>query len=283
MGNQLKTVMLLLGLTFIIMAIGQVAGGSQGLMIAFVIALAANAGMYWFSAKLVLAKTGARLIGPADNPGLYQLVEHLAIRAGLPTPQVAIVDDPAPNAFATGRNPANAVVAVTTGLLGLVSREELAGVLGHELAHVKHRDILICSVAAAMASVIMFLANMAKYATIFSGFRSRGGRGGMNPLAGLLMAFLAPVAALMIQAAISRSREYLADDGGADIAGSSLGLASALEKLQNAQGRAPARSASPETASLFIVNPLSAGALSNLFATHPPTAERIARLRGLTI
>ncbi|MDR2456187.1 MAG: M48 family metalloprotease, partial [Deltaproteobacteria bacterium] len=211
------------------------------------------------------------------------LVEHLAQRAGLPTPKVAIVNDPAPNAFATGRNPANAVVAVTTGLLTLVSREELAGVLGHELTHVKHRDILIGSVAAVMAGVIMFLANMAKYAMVFGGGRGRDGRGGVNPIAGILMALLAPLAAALIQAAISRSREYLADDGGADIAGSSLGLASALEKLQNAAGRLPTRTATPETASLYIINPLSAGSFRSLFATHPPTEERIARLRGMTI
>ena len=283
MGNQLKTGLLLIGLSLIIMAIGQAVGGARGLMVAFGIALVTNLGMYWFSAKIVLAKTRARVIGPADNPALHQLVEHLAARAGLPTPKVAIVDDPAPNAFATGRNPKNAVVAVTTGMLGMVTREELAGVLGHELAHVKHRDILICSVAAVMASVIMLLANMAKYAAIFSAAGGRGRRGGANPLAAILMIFLAPLAGALIQAAISRSREYLADDGGADIAGSSLGLASALEKLQASQGRIPMRTASPETASLYIVNPLSLGRLSSLFATHPPTAERIARLRGMTI
>ena len=283
MGNQLKTGLLLIGLSLIIMAIGQAVGGARGLMVAFGIALVTNLGMYWFSAKIVLAKTRARVIGPADNPALHQLVEHLAARAGLPTPKVAIVDDPAPNAFATGRNPKNAVVAVTTGMLGMVTREERAGVRGHELAHVKHRDILICSVAAVMASVIMLLANMAKYAAIFSAAGGRGRRGGVNPLAAILMIFLAPLAGALIQAAISRSREYLADDGGADIAGSSLGLASALEKLQASQGRIPMRTASPETASLYIVNPLSLGRLSSLFATHPPTAERIARLRGMTI
>ena len=280
MSNQLKTFMLLGLLTVIIMAFGQLVGGRQGLMIAFVFAIASNFFMYWFSAKLVLAQTKARVIEPADNPGLYQLVEHLASRAGLPTPKVALVNDPSPNAFATGRNPQNAVVAVTTGLLSLVTREELAGVLGHELAHVKHRDILIGSVAAVMAAVIMLLANMSKYAMIFGG-RSRDGRGGINPIAGILLALLAPLAAFLIQASISRSREYLADDGGADIAGSSLGLASALEKLQNASSRVPTRTATPETASLYIVNPLSARSFVNLFATHPPTAERIARLRGM--
>ena len=282
MGNQIKTFLLLGCLTVLIMTFGQIAGGSQGLMIAFVFAMATNFFAYWFSAKLVLAKSGAKVIGPNDHPELHQLVEHLAHRAGLPTPKVAIVNDPSPNAFATGRNPANAVVAVTTGLLSLVSREELAGVLGHELAHVKHRDILIGSVAAVMAGVILLLANMAKYAMIFGG-RGRNGRGGINPIAGILMALLAPLAAFLIQAAISRSREYLADDGGADIAGSSLGLASALEKLQSASARVPMRTAAPETSSLYIVNPLSAGAFRSLFSTHPPTEERIARLRGMTI
>ena len=281
MGNQVKTFMLLAAMSVIVMTIGQLVGGTKGLMVAFAIAVVTNIGMYWFSGSLVLAKTKAKVVGPADYPELYQLVEHLAQNAGLPTPKVAIVNDPAPNAFATGRNPANAVVAVTTGILNLVSREELAGVLGHELAHVKHRDILICSVAAVMASVIMLLANMAKYATLLSVGRSRGR--GVNPLAAILMAVLAPLAAMIIQAAISRSREYLADDGGADIAGSSLGLASALEKLQNAQTGLPMATATPETASLYIVNPLSAKSLRNLFSTHPPTEERIARLRGKTV
>jgi heat shock protein HtpX len=286
MDNRIKTFLLLTFLALIIMTIGQVVGGTQGLIIAFIIALVTNLGVYWFSASMVLAKTRAKVVGPAEAPDLYALVEHLANRAGLPTPKVAIVNDQAPNAFATGRNPKNAVVAVTTGLLNLVNREELAGVLGHELAHVKHRDILIGSVAAVMASVIMFLANMARYTSLFSGMRSgaRGSRGaGTNILAGLLLAILAPLAASLIQAAISRSREYLADDGGADIAQSSLGLASALEKLQSAQGRIPMTTASPETASLYIVNPLSFGSIQNLFATHPPTEERIKRLRGMTI
>ena len=281
MGNQVKTFMLLAAMSVIVMTIGQLVGGTKGLMVAFAIALVTNIGMYWFSGSLVLAKTKAKVVGPADYPELYQLVEHLAQNAGLPTPKVAIVNDPSPNAFATGSNPANAVVAVTTGILNLVSREELAGVQGHELAHVKHRDILICSVAAVMASVIMLLANMAKYATLLSVGRSRGR--GVNPLAAILMAVLAPLAAMIIQAAISRSREYLADDGGADIAGSSLGLASALEKLQNAQTRLPMATATPETASLYIVNPLSAKSLRNLFSTHPPTEERVARLRGMTV
>jgi heat shock protein HtpX len=283
MGNRVKTVFLMAGLAAVVMLLGQAVGGAAGLTAAFFFALAMNAFMYWFSADMVLKQTRARVVTPAEAPDLHQLVAHLAGRAGLPMPRVAVVDDPSPNAFATGRDPAHAVVAATTGLLNLMSREELAGVLSHELAHVKHRDILVGSVAAVMASVIMFLASMAKYASLFGRGRSRG-RGMGGAAAGLLTAILAPLAACLIQAAISRSREYMADDGGADIAGSSLGLASALEKLQAVQNSCPPlRTATPETASLFIVNPLSPGALRGLFATHPPLQERIDKLRGLTI
>jgi heat shock protein HtpX len=277
-SNQIKTIFLLSALTLVIMLLGEAIGGPNGLWVAFGLAMLMNFGAYWFSAKIVLAKTGAKVVGPQEAPQLYQLVEHLAQRANLPTPKVAIVSDSAPNAFATGRNPANAVVAVTTGLLNILNREELAGVLGHELAHVKHRDILIGSVAAVMAGAIMILANMAKFGALFS----RGGQRRGSPLLALLMAILAPIAAAIIQAAISRSREYLADDGGADIAGSSLGLASALEKLAGAASHGQAlTNASPETASLFIINPLHFKGLSQLFATHPPIDERINRLRGL--
>ncbi|MDR1164267.1 MAG: M48 family metalloprotease [Deltaproteobacteria bacterium] len=279
MGNWLKTFLLLGAMTAIIMFFGQILGGQTGLVIAFVIALALNFFIYWFSADMVLAKTRARVVGVAEAPDLYNLVAHLAQNAGLPTPRVAIVKDPSPNAFATGRDPAHAVVAVTSGLLSAMTREELAGVLSHELAHVKHRDILIGSVAAVLASVILFLANMAKFAALFGG-RRRGGAG--NLVQALLLAFLAPLAAALIQAAISRSREYLADEDGANIAQTPMGLASALEKLQKAALRVgPPRHATPETASLFIVNPLSGRSLTALFATHPPIEERIQRLRGL--
>ena len=274
--NRLRTGILLIVLTIVIMFFGQALGGSQGLKIAFVIALIMNMGTWWFSADLVLAQTRARVVGPGEAPELYELVAHLAERGGLPTPRVAIVDDPAPNAFATGRNPANGVVAVTTGLLSIMNREELAGVLSHELTHIKNRDILVGSVAAVMAGVIMLLANIAKFGMLFSG--GRDSQGGGNPIAVLLMAILAPVAAMIIQAAISRSREYLADDGGADIAGTPHGLASALAKLANFH-QAP-QAASPNTAHMYIVNPLSGRSLNNLFATHPPIEERIARLRG---
>ncbi len=274
--NRARTVFLLVLMTLLIMIFGMTLGGNQGLKIAFVIAMIMNLGAWWFSADMVLAQTRAQVVGPAEAPELYQLVEHLAQRAGLPTPRVAIVDDPAPNAFATGRNPAHGVVAVTTGLLSLMNREELAGVLSHELTHIKNRDILVGSVAAVLAGVIMLVANIAKFGFMFLG-SNRDGEGG-NPIAVLLMAILAPIAAALIQAAISRSREYLADDGGADIAGTPFGLASALEKLGRHQ-RMP-QSASPNTAHMYIVNPLSGRSFTSLFATHPPLEERIARLRG---
>lgn len=275
-GNRLRTVGLLVLLTLIIMVFGDVLGGSQGLKIAFVLAMLMNLGAWWFSADLVLAQSKARVVGPAEAPELYELVAHLAERAGLPVPRVAIVDDPAPNAFATGRSPSSGVVAVTTGLLSLMNREELAGVLAHELTHIKNRDILVGSVAAVLAGVIMLLASAAKFGFMFLGQRGDGENGG-NPIAALVLAIVAPVAAMLIQAAISRSREYLADDGGADIAGTPYGLASALEKLST--HRHSPQAASPNTAHMYIANPLGR-TMSNLFATHPPIEERIARLRG---
>jgi heat shock protein HtpX len=271
LNNHIRSAFLLTALTLVLLAFGLLLGGDQGLKAAIVPALRMNLGAGWPSADLVLAQTGARLVGPEAAPELHALTAHLAERAGLPMPRLAVVDDPAPNAFATGRNPGHAVVAVTTGLLNLMNREELAGVLSHELTHVKNRDILVGSLAAVLAGAIMFLANMSMF---FGRSRDRGG----HPVAALLMALLAPVAALIIQAAISRSREYLADDGGADIAGTPDGLASALDKLGRWQGR-PGREV-PSAAHLYIVSPLNARSLSNLFATHPPLEERIARLRG---
>lgn len=277
--NRLRTAVLLAVMTAIIMLFGYFMGGNYGLKIAFVIALIMNLGSWWFSGDIVLAQTKARVVGPAEAPELYQLVAHLAERAGLPTPRVAIVNDPSPNAFATGRNPANGVVAVTTGLLSIMNREELAGVLAHELTHIKNRDILIGSISAVMAGVIMLLANIAQFSFMMLGSRGGDNDSGSNPIAALLMAFLAPLAAALIQAAISRSREYLADDGGADIAGTPFGLASALDKLGRHQN-APSQTAAPNTAHMYIVNPLSRRSMASLFATHPPLEERIARLRG---
>lgn len=274
--NRFRTGVLLILLTILVMFFGQLFGGSEGVKIAFLMAMVMNLGAWWFSADMVLAQTKAKVVSPQDAPELYQLVAHLAKRADLPMPRVAIVNDPSPNAFATGRNPEHAVVAVTTGLLTIMNREELAGVLAHELTHVKNRDILVGSIAAVMAGAIMLLANMAKLAAIFGG--GRDSEAGGNPIVALLMAPLAYLAAMLIQAAISRSREYLADDGGADIAGTAAGLASALSKLANVQH--PPAAAAPNTAHMYIINPLSSRSLSNLFATHPPIEERIARLRG---
>ena len=274
-NNRIRSALLLTALTLLFMAFGLLIGGNQGMKAAFVAALVMNLLAWWFSANLVLAQTKAKLVSPETAPELHALTAHLAERAGLPMPRLAVVDDPAPNAFATGRNPSHAVVAVTTGLLNLLNREELAGVLGHELTHVKNRDILVGSLAAVLAGAIMLLANLGRFNSMFRG--SGRGRGG-NPIAGLLLAMLAPMAAMVIQAAISRSREYLADDGGADIAGTPAGLASALDKLGRWSGQP--RQSVPSAAHLYIVNPLSRRSLTNLFATHPPLEERIARLRG---
>ena len=275
--NHFRTVVLLVFMTVLIMICGGIMGGAQGLRIAFVMALLMNGGAWWFSADLVLAQTKAKMVSPAEAPKLYELVAHLAERAELPMPKVAIVNDPAPNAFATGRSPAHGVVAVTTGLLSIMNREELAGVIAHELTHIKNRDILVGSVAGVMAGVIMLLANMAKFGFMFLGSRDSGGRNAGNPIAAILLAILAPMAAMLIQAAISRSREYLADDGGADIAGTPYGLASALTKL--ASYHQPPTNAAPNLAHMYISSPLSRG-FTNLFATHPPIEERIARLKG---
>jgi len=276
LNNHIRSALLLTALTLVFLAFGMLLGGNQGLVIALVAALVMNLSAWWFSANLVLAQTGAKLVSPETAPELHALTAHLAERAGLPMPRLAVVDDPAPNAFATGRNPGHAVVAVTTGLLNLLNREELAGVLGHELTHVKNRDILVGSLAAVLAGAIMLLANLARFGGFMSLGSGRGRRG--NPIASLLTAMLAPMAAMLIQAAISRSREYLADDGGADIAGTPDGLASALEKLGRWSGQA--RRTVPAAAHLYIVSPLSRRSLTNLFATHPPLEERVARLRG---
>jgi heat shock protein HtpX len=275
--NNIRSALLLTALTLVVLAFGLLLGGDGGLKIALVLALVMNLSAWWFSADLVLAQTGARLVGPETAPEVHALVAHLAERAALPEPRLAVVDDPAPNAFATGRNPNHAVVAVTTGLLNILNREELAGVLGHELTHIKNRDILVGSLAAVLAGAVMILANLTRFGAMFLGSGRSRDRGG-HPAAALLMAFLAPVAALIIQAAISRSREYLADDGGADIAGTPYGLASALDKLGRWQGQA--RRTVPAAAHLYIISPLNQRSLINLFATHPPLEERIARLRG---
>ncbi|MEW6442967.1 MAG: zinc metalloprotease HtpX [bacterium] len=280
MGNTLKTTLLLGLLTGLILWIGGYLGGRSGMMIAFVFALAMNLGSYWFSDKIVLAMYRARQVDPQQAPGLYRMVERLAQRAELPMPRVFVIPSDSPNAFATGRNPRHAVVAVTQGILKLMRDEELEGVLAHELAHVKDRDILISTIAATMAGAVMMLASMARWTAIFGGFGGRDDEDRGGGIFGLLfMAILAPLAAMLIQLAISRTREYQADAEGARIAGQPYGLASALEKLGLATQRIPLQ-ANPATSHLFIVNPLTGKSLQSLFSTHPPLEERIRRLRG---
>ena len=277
MGNQLKTTLLLGSLTGLIILIGRYFGGSSGMVIAFIFAVLMNFGSYWFSDKIVLKLYKSRQLSSQESPELYSLVSRLSQSASLPMPKIYLIPSEAPNAFATGRNSQHAVIAVTQGILRLLNSSELEGVLAHEIAHIKDRDILISSIAATLAGVIMMIASMARWAAIFGGFGgSDDDDGGI--LGFVVLAFLAPLAALIIQLAISRSREYLADSTGARIAGNPLGLASALEKLDYASKKIPIK-ANPATSHLFIVNPLSGKSLMSLFSTHPPTAERIARLR----
>ena len=276
---MLRTTLLLGALTGIIMGFGHLLGGSQGLMIAFIFAALMNLGSYWFSDKIVLAMYGARQVSEAEAPMLYRIVHNLALRAGMPMPKLYIIPSESPNAFATGRNPQHAAVAVTEGILRLMNERELTGVLAHELSHVKNRDILISSIAATLAGVIMMVANMMKWAAIFGGMNRDNDREGGGGLLGLIvMAVVAPIAAMIIQMAISRTREYAADASGARMSGDPLGLASALEKLGAASQRIPL-DASPQTSHLFIVNPLSGRSFMQLFSTHPPLEDRIERLR----
>jgi len=276
--NTLKTFMLLAALTGLFLVGGQLMGGQQGMIIALVMALGLNFFAYWNSDKVALAMNKAREVSPEEAPELHRIIDSLASRAGLPKPKVCIVNNPTPNAFATGRNPEHAAVAVTTGLLQLMNRKELEGVLGHELGHIKNRDILISSIAAVMAGAISYLATMAQWAMIFGG-RGRNGGGG-NPIVGLMMIIVAPLAAMIIQMAISRSREYLADAQGANISGSPQSLASALQKLTTYNQRQPME-INPASAQMYIVNPLSGGMLRKLFSTHPPVEERVRRLMAL--
>ena len=279
--NTIKTVFLLGALTGLLILIGGYFGGRQGMIIAFALAVIMNFGSYWFSDKIVLRMYSASEVSESDAPELYAAVRNLSLKAGLPMPRVFIIPDETPNAFATGRNEKHAVVAVTQGILRILNREELEGVIAHELSHIKDRDILIGSIAATIAGAIMMLANMAQWAAIFGGGRSDDEEGGGGGTIGLIvMAILAPIAATLIQMAISRSREYLADSEGAQVSGNPYGLASALEKLSSASQVVPMH-ANPSTAHMFIVNPLSGRSLMNLFSTHPPIEERVARLRSM--
>jgi len=280
MNNTLKTTLLLGALTGVFLLCGEAIGGRQGIVYAFIFAMAMNFGSYWFSDKIVLMMYRAREVDPADAPQLHAIVDRLCARASLPKPRVYIIPGAQPNAFATGRNPHHAAVAATEGILRLLSEDELEGVLAHELAHVKHRDILISSIAATVAGAIMMLAQMARFGAIFGGYGDRRDREGGSGITLLLMMILAPIAAMVIQLMISRSREYAADEGGAKISGQPLALANALRKLEAGSERIP-MDANPATAHMFIVNPFSGRNLAGLFATHPPTEERIVRLEAM--
>jgi heat shock protein HtpX len=276
MVNMLKTVVLMTVLTVGLVLVGGAFGGRGGAVTALVIAAAMNFGSYFFSDKLVLRMYRARMVTRAEAPGLYDVVETLSRRAGLPMPRVAIIPGEQPNAFATGRNPKHAVVAATEGILRILDRDEIEGVMAHELAHVRHRDMLISSVAATLAGAIMVLARFGLF--FGGGDRDRGG----GALA-ILLVVLAPLAAMIVQAAISRSREFAADAGGAEISGKPRALASALQKLEAAARQVPLQG-NPATAHMFIVHPFRGGGLTKMFSTHPPTEERVARLlemRGL--
>ena len=280
MNNQIRTTILLAVMTGFIVWIGGLIGGRGGMAIALVFAAGMNFFSYWYSDRIVLSMYRAKEITPGQAPDLYEMVRELARNAGLPMPRIYVIPEEAPNAFATGRDPDHAVVAVTEGLLRLMDRQEIMGVLAHELGHVKNRDILIGSIAATMAGTVMMLANMARWSAIFGGFRNNEeGGGGIGGIGLILTSILAPVAALLIQMAISRSREFLADETAARLSGGPEGLSRALEKLGAYSGR-PAMNARPETAHMFIVNPLSGRSLMSLFSTHPPLEDRIARLRG---
>ena len=278
MFNWMKTFMLMASITALFLVIGQVMGGHQGMLLALGFALVMNVGAYWFSDQMVLRMYNAQEVDANSAPQFYNMVAQLAQRANLPMPRVYLIDEEAPNAFATGRNPEHAAVAATTGILRVLSERELRGVMAHELAHVQHRDILISTISATMAGAISAIANFA----VFFGGRDEEGRP-VNPIAGIAVAILAPLAASLIQMAISRAREFEADRGGAEICGDPVALAQALDKIHRYASGIPmsAAEAHPETAQMMIMNPLSGGGLSGLFSTHPPTEERVRRLMDM--
>jgi heat shock protein HtpX len=278
--NMLKTTLLMGLLTVLLVTIGGALGGRNGMTMAFLLAGGMNFFSYWFSDKIVLSMYGARQIEETDNPRFYGIVRCLAQRANLPMPKVYLIDSETPNAFATGRNPEHAAVAATSGIMRILGDDELAGVMAHELTHVKNRDILISSIAATFAGAITYLAHMAQWAAIFGGGRRDDDEGG-GVFGMLFMAILAPIAAMLVQMAISRSREFGADAGGAHISGNPLSLANALQKLEMANQRIPMET-NTATAHMFIVNPLTGGGLMTLFSTHPPIPERVARLQDMS-
>ena len=281
MINRLKTTLLLSALTVLMILMGNVIGGQTGMGIALLIAFAMNFATYWYSDKIVLKMYGAREVGEHDHPAFYNMVKRLSIRAGLPMPRVYIIPSESPNAFATGRNPDHAAVAATEGIMRVLSPEELEGVMAHELAHVKNRDILVGTIAATFAGAISILGNMLQWGLMLGMGRDDEDNGAGNLIGSLVMALVAPFAALLVQMAVSRSREYLADDTGAKICGRPMALANALRKLHVASQMKPMRGAQPATAHMFIVNPLTGTSLVKWFSTHPPMDERIARLEVL--
>jgi heat shock protein HtpX len=280
MGNLFKTALLLGVLTSVLVLLGGALGGQHGMLLGLIMAAVMNFGAYWFSDKVALAMSGAQPVDESQAPQLYGMVRNLATRAQLPMPRLYIIPQDAPNAFATGRNPEHAAVAVTQGITRVLDRDELEGVLAHELAHIKNRDTLIMTVAATLAGAITYVAHMAQFAAFFGGHRRDDEEGHGSVIGSLALAIVAPIAATLVQLAISRAREYQADATGARIAGRPHGLASALEKMEMASGMARMEPA-PATAHLYIVNPLTGGGLASLFSTHPPILERVARLRAM--
>ena len=281
MSNVFKTAILLALLTAMLVLLDGAVGGRQGMLVAFFIALIMNFVSYWWSDKIVLRMYGAQEISEAQAPGLYAMVHRLASKAGIPMPRVYLIPSDQPNAFATGRNPEHAVVAVTEGIMRILDDDELEGVLAHEISHVTNRDVLIGTIAATLAGAITYLAHMAQWAAFFGGGR-RDDDDAPSPIVMILMAVVAPLAAMLVQLAVSRSREFGADASGARLAGRTWGLSKALEKLDMAAHQVPMQ-ANPATAHMFIVNPLTGASFSRLFSTHPPTEERIARLRAMRI
>lgn len=278
--NTFKTALLMSVLTVLFVLVGNWLGGQGGMMMAFAFAILMNVGTYWFSDKMVLRMYRAEELDRSTYGHIYRTTEELTHRAGLPMPKLYLIRGDQPNAFATGRDPAHAAVAVTESIVRLLSKDELRGVIAHELAHIKNRDILVATIAATFAGAISMIANMAQWAMIFGGGRSNDDEGGSHPIVAIVMMIVAPLAAMMIQMAISRQREFLADAGGAQMSGNPISLASALKRLHNAAQEIPMQ-ATPATAHLFIVNPFSGGAMMKLFSTHPPMEERVARLEEM--
>jgi len=278
--NRMKTYLLLAALTSLLLVAGQAMGGRGGLMLALAFAVVMNVGSYWFSDTIVLRMHNAQPIGPSDSPEIFSMVQRLAQKANIPMPKLYIIPDDSPNAFATGRSPAKGAVAMTDGILRVLSMEELEGVIAHELAHIAHRDTLIMTVAATIAGALSALGNMAMWGAMFGGGRSHDDEEGGHPIAMIVSAIVAPFAAMLIQMAISRSREYLADEAAAKYSGKPWALANALRKIESWSQRIPMESGSPATAHMYISNPFSGG-MASLFSTHPPTAERVARLEQM--